>query len=121
MILVDTSIWIDHLRVGDPALVRLLGANEVLSHPFVVGELALGNLRQREGVLAALSNLPRAVMATDAEVMSLIDRHTLAGRGTGYVDAHLLAAAKLTPGAAFWTRDKRLQIVAIQLDVAFTA
>jgi predicted nucleic acid-binding protein len=88
----------------------------VLAHPFVIGELALGNLRQREIVLSALSDLPRASVATDAEVLHFIDRHALFGRGIGY--AHLLAAARLTAGAELWTNDTRLHGVAVQLGLA---
>jgi predicted nucleic acid-binding protein len=118
MILVDTSVWIDHLRASDKVLGGLLDAGAVLTHPFIVGELALGNLRQREVILDALSNLPRANIATDAEVMGFIDRHALFGRGIGYIDTHLLAAARLTPEATFWTTDKRLRDIAVQFDLA---
>ena len=118
MILVDTSVWIEHFRSGDEALAGLLEASEVLAHPFVVGELALGNLRQREIVLEALSGLPCASVAADNEVLRFIGRHALFGRGVGYVDAHLLAAARLTLGAKLWTRDKRLHEVAAELGLA---
>jgi predicted nucleic acid-binding protein len=120
VILVDTSVWVDHLRVGDKALSSLLDAGMVLAHPFVIGELALGNLRQRGIVLSALSNLPHASVATDAEVLHFIDRHALFGRGIGYVDTHLLAAARLTAAAELWTNDKRLHGVAVQLGLAIT-
>jgi predicted nucleic acid-binding protein len=119
VILVDTSIWVDHLRAGDTVLTGLLSTNMVLAHPFVVGELALGNLRQRKVILDALMDLPRASIATDAEVLHFIDRHALFGRGIGYVDAHLLAGVRLTTGAALWTRDKRLHGVAARLGLAF--
>ena len=120
MILVDTSIWIDHLRVGDKALGALLDAGMVLAHPFVIGELALGNLRQREAVLNAMSDLPQASVATDAEVRHFFDRHALFGRGIGYVDAHLLAATRLTAGGELLTRDQRLHGLANQLGLAVT-
>lgn len=120
MILVDTSVWVDHLRAGDKALAALLDRGAVLAHPFVVGELALGNLRQREIILNALADLPRASAATDLEVLHFIDRHVLFGRGVGYVDAHLLAAVHLTAGAELWTKDKRLHGVAVELGVAMT-
>jgi hypothetical protein len=120
LILVDTSVWVDHLRLSDARLVGLLDAGTVLGHPFVIGELALGNLRERNAVLSALSDLPRALMATDAEVLHFIDRHTLFGRGIGYVDAHLLAAVRLTAGASLWTRDKRLRGIAFELGMADT-
>jgi predicted nucleic acid-binding protein len=120
MILVDTSVWVDHLRAGDAMLAGLLDAAMVLAHPFVIGELALGNLHRRETVVNALSDLPMANVATDAEVLHFINRNTLFGRGVGYVDCHLLAAARLTAGAELWTRDKRLHGVAVQLGLAIT-
>lgn len=115
MILVDTSVWVDHLRTGSPALARELRAGRVLAHPFVIGEIALGSLRQPEPVLGALSDLPQAAVATDREVLLFIERNALSGRGIGYVDAHLLAAARLTPGAGLWTNDRRLRSVAADL------
>ena len=120
MILADTSVWVDHLRAGDKALAALLDAGMVLAHPFVIGELALGDLRQREIVLKALADLPHASVATDAEVLHFIARHALSGRGIGYIDAHLLAAVKLTGGGELWTNDKRLHGVAVQLGLALT-
>lgn len=118
MILVDTSVWIDHLRVGDDALSRLLTGGRVLGHPFVTGEVALGNFGQRDVVVRALRQLPQAVVASDAEVLHLINRQALFGRGIGYVDAHLIAATRLTPDVALWTRDMRLHAVATQLALA---
>lgn len=115
MILVDTSVWIDHLRHGDSTLVKLLNAGQVLVHPFVIGELALGNLRQRDVILDTLNNMPGAKIATDQEVLTLINQSNLYGIGIGYIDAHLLASARLTPGARLWTRDKRLRAVASQV------
>ena len=120
MILVDTSVWINHLRLASAILSELLDDGEVLVHPFVLGELALGNLRRRDAFLSDLRDLPRAAVATDEEVISLIDRQTLFGRGIGYVDAHLLAAARLTAGTKLWTHDQRLQAVAAQLGLAAT-
>ncbi|MPY73467.1 MAG: PIN domain-containing protein [Alphaproteobacteria bacterium] len=120
MILVDTSVWVDHLRAGDKALAALLDAVMVLTHPFVIGELALGNLREREIVLSALSDLPHATIAMDTEVLHFIGRHALFGRGVGYVDAHLLAATRLTAGAELWTNDRRLHGVAVELGLAIT-
>jgi predicted nucleic acid-binding protein len=119
MILVDTSVWVDHLHAGDKTLTALLEAGRVLAHSFVIGELALGHLRRREIVLKALSDLPQASVATDAEVLHFIDHHALFGRGMGYVDAHLLAAVRLTAGAELWTNDKKLRGVAEQLRLAF--
>jgi len=118
VILVDTSVWGDHLRANDKALVALLDTGAVLAHPFVIGELALGNLRHREIVLNALSDLPRTGVATDVEVLHFINSHKLFGRGIGYIHAHLLAAVQLTAGAELWTKDKRLHDIAIELGLA---
>ncbi len=121
MILVDTTVWIDHLEKGDEGLAARLERNEVLIHPFVIGELACGNLRNRSGILTLLENLPRTMLATDAEVLLFIERNELMGRGIGYVDAHLLAATALTAPARIWTRDKRLNDIATLLGPAFKA
>jgi predicted nucleic acid-binding protein len=118
VILVDTSVWIDHLYGGDQALGALLSAGRILTHPFVIGELALGNLRQRHRVLSALQDLPAANVASRIELMAFIDRERPFGLGIGYVDAHLLAAVRLTPEASLWTRDKRLLDAAKRLSVA---
>lgn len=118
MILVDTSVWVDHLRAHSAALARLLDAGAVLVHPFVTGELALGRMRQRETVLSALSDLPHTAIAADAEVLHFIERHALFGRGIGYIDVHLLAAVRLTAGARLWTSDRRLRGVAEELGLA---
>ena len=115
MILVDTSVWIDHFRHNDPSLSRSLNQRQVLSHPFVIGELALGSLRQRDLILEALRGLPSVLVAHDEEVHAFIDRHGLFGIGIGYIDAHLLAATFLTPDVRFWTRDKRLRAAALRL------
>lgn len=115
MILADTSVWIDHLRSGDEKLASLLHDELVLIHPFVVGELACGNLRDRESVLGLLQALPRATVATDTEVLFFIERHALMGRGIGYIDAHLLASASLSRTARLWTRDARLGKVAAEM------
>ncbi|MEP6967583.1 MAG: type II toxin-antitoxin system VapC family toxin [Pseudomonadota bacterium] len=118
MILVDTSTWVGHLRVSNPILEDLLQSGWVLTHPFVIGELALGHLRRPEIMLAELQLLPRAAMASDAEVLRLIVQGGLVASGIGYVDAHLLAATRLTNGATFWTHDKRLRAAAERLGVA---
>jgi len=118
VILVDSSVWVDHLRKGDVTLARMLDSEQVLAHPFVIGELALGSLRQRESILAALQDLPQAMVASETEVLRFIDQEGLYGRGIGYVDAHLLASGRLTSGASLWTRDKRLLAVAGQLGLA---
>ena len=117
MILVDTSVWIDHLRKGDAGLKALLGAGQVLIHSFVIGELALGNLRQRDAILQSLNDLPPAVMAGDSEVLGFIERNALFGLGIGCVDAQLLASARLS-AALLWTHDRRLHEVAIRLGFA---
>jgi len=119
MILVDTSVWVDHLRAGDEDLVYLLNHSQVLMHPFVLGELACGNLRNRNEVLALLKDLPQATVATDDEVLFFIERHALTGRGIGYVDAHVLAAVILRGATWLWTRDKRLRTVADSLELAY--
>ena len=118
MILADSSVWIDHLRASDPTLVEALRARRVVTHPFVIGELALGSLRDRSAVIAALSDLRRVRTARGDEVLAMIDNLQLFGKGIGYVDAHLLASARLTPGTQLWTRDRRLGEVAVQLGVA---
>lgn len=118
MILVDTSVWVDHFRADDAVLAGLLTRGRVLTHPFVIGELALGNLRQRTAILNELLALPQADVAADDEVLSYIGREALFGQGIGYVDAHLLAAVRLMPGVLLWTRDKHLLPVAGQLSLA---
>lgn len=118
MILVDTSVWVDHLRSEDRTLANLLNAASVLAHPFVIGEIALGHLRQRKVVLELLQKLPQAVAATDIEALKFINENDLAGMGIGYVDAHLLAATRLTAGASLWSRDKRLQSTAHHMGLA---
>ena len=118
MILVDTSVWVDHLRARERTLVHLLETGQVLTHPFVIGELALGNLRQRGAILGSLRVLPQAILAAEHEVLDFIERHRLFGIGIGYVDAHLLAAARLTPATTLWTRDKRLRAAASKLSLA---
>jgi len=119
LILVDTSVWVDHLRQSDPHLQEQLASRRVFCHPFIIGELALANLRDRSLILRNLARLPGAVVAKDNEVLAMIETGGLAGRGIGYIDAHLLAAARLS-GASLWTRDKRLAAVAASLDVAYS-
>jgi predicted nucleic acid-binding protein len=121
MILADTSVWIDHLRTGVPMLVALLENGRVLVHPFVLGELACGNLRNRHEVLDLLGNLPSAPVASDAEALEFIERRSLMGRGIGYIDVHLLAAVVLADDARLWTRDRRLAVVADELNRSFTS
>ena len=121
MILVDASVWIHHLRAADRTLMGLLDIGRVLGHPFVLGELALGNLRQRDLVLSALQDLPQASIARNEEVLQFIDRHALYGIGIGYMDAHLIASVRLMAGAVLWTRDVRSQAAATKLDLAHSA
>ena len=120
MILADTSVWVDHLRRGDARLRALLENAQVLAHPFVVGEIACGSLSDRALVLDLLRDLPTATVAEAEEVLAFIDRRGIHGKGLGYVDAHLLAAVALTPGARLWTRDKRLHAIAMSLGCAYT-
>lgn len=119
MILVDTSVWIDHLRTGVPVLSALLDKNRVLMHPFVLGEIACGNLRDRRQTLQLLSGLPDAPQASDTEVMAFIESNRLMGKGIGFVDAHLLAAVALAADAGLWTHDHRLREAAERLRLAY--
>lgn len=118
MILIDTSIWVNHLRSGDETVAALLGERNVLMHPFVVGELAVGNLLPRELVLSRLRALPEARIARHDEVLDFLERHQLFGVGIGYVDVHLLVSTQLTPGSTLWTRDRRLSAAASRLGLA---
>jgi predicted nucleic acid-binding protein len=119
LILVDTSVWVDHLRRGDPGLVDLLERSIVIMHPFVVGEIACGSLRDRESILELLQDLPAAAVADGDEVLRFIDSHALHGKGIGYVDVHLLASVALTEGAKIWTRDKKLRLVAQMMGCSY--
>ena len=119
MILVDTSVWVDHLRRGDAQLVDLLERARVVMHPFVVGEMACGSLSNRSSILELLQDLPAAAVADGEEVLGFIESHALHGKGIGYVDVHLLASVALTEGAKFWTRDKSLRTVATALGCEF--
>jgi predicted nucleic acid-binding protein len=110
VILVDTSVWVEHLRRGLPRLATLLQEGKVLIHSWVIGELACGNLRNRADVLELLQGLPAAVVASDQEVLLMIEQHQLMGRGVGYIDAHLLASAKLSH-CQLWTQDRRLAVL----------
>jgi len=112
LILVDTSVWVDHLRNGDAQLAALLERGAVAVHPFVIGEIACGSLADRASVLELLQALPMTAVAEPDEVLGFIERHGLHGQGIGYVDMHLLSAVALTEGATLWTRDKRLRAAA---------
>lgn len=115
MILVDTSVWVEHLRRGLPELAAMLEAGDVLTHPLVLGELACGNLRNRARILADLGALPFAPRATDDEALAFLENRQLMGRGVGIVDVHLLASVALAGDARLWTFDKRLGSAAEEL------
>jgi len=114
MILVDTSIWIDHFRHGDAELRRIIDDDRLLCHPFIIGELALGSLRDRDVTLAFFEAQREAFVATHAEVMTMIDRHSIFNMGIGYTDAHLLASTLLDRRSSLWTNDKRLAAAAVK-------
>jgi predicted nucleic acid-binding protein len=114
MVLVDTSVWINHFRHGEPMLAQLLTDGLVLMHPFVCGELACGTLKDRQQILSDFGALPAAKSASTEEVLDLIERRKLYGLGLGWIDAHLLASALLSH-SRLWTIDKRLQAAASQL------
>ena len=118
MILVDTSVWVDHLRSGNARLAELLERGAVLGHPFVVGEIACGSLTDRGAILALLQHLPMAAVAEPEEVLVFLTRHKLHGKGIGYDDTHLLASTALTGGTKLWTRDRRLHAMARELGCA---
>ncbi|HWN87352.1 MAG TPA: type II toxin-antitoxin system VapC family toxin [Vicinamibacterales bacterium] len=118
MILVDTSVWVDHLRVADARLVEQLHDGQVLCHAFVIGELACGNLRRRVEILSLLVDLPQLPALPSEEVMQFIDAHRLMGKGLGWVDMHLLASAFVSR-EALWTKDRRLADTANRLGVAW--
>jgi len=111
-----SSVWIDHLRGEDNGLSALLNDGRIMTHPFVIGELALGNLNDRTGILSSLQNLPAVPVGTDREVLFFIERQQLAGREIGYVDAHLLAATAPNPPVHLWTQDRKLRAVATSLE-----
>jgi predicted nucleic acid-binding protein len=114
--LVDTSVWVDHLRRGNTALTSILESAEVWSHPFVQGELACGNLRNREEVLSLIGSLPQAPILTLAEALSLVESRRLMGKGLGWIDLHLLGSALLA-GLPFWTMDRRLSEAAARVGI----
>jgi hypothetical protein len=116
MILVDTSVWIDHLRKTDEALCKLLDDGVVLCHPFVIGEMACGNMKNRDKILDLLAALPKADIASHEEAMHLVTDRKLWGKGMGWIDVHLLASALLT-NCTLWTKDKSLQSVSRSLKV----
>ena len=119
MILVDTSVWVDHLRKGDVFLTELLDAEHVQVHPFVLGEIAMGRLANRPAALQTLRKLLTCSVAADDRVMNFVEHERRFSTGIGYIDAHLLVSASLTPNLLLWTRDKRLLQVASRLSVGF--
>jgi len=121
VILADTSVWVAHFRAADPVVSARLNAGEIVTHPFVIGELAMGNLGHRARTLQLLGELPKAVAASDDEVLALVERHRLHGVGIGFIDAHLLASCRLTPAARLWSRDRRLHEAAERLSLAAKA
>jgi predicted nucleic acid-binding protein len=121
MILVDTSVWIDHLRSPNRALADALEREVIGIHPFVIGELACGNLRNRRELLALWANLPSSPRATEIEALSFIEHHRLMGIGLGFIDVHLLASAALGSSTRLWTRDRQLDAVARKLGLAHNA
>ena len=114
--LVDTSVWVDHLRRGNRELAEQLEAGLVWCHPFVIGEIACGRLSDRSEILSLLGGLPCAPRADHDEVMTFVERAGLAGSGIGWIDAHLLASARLA-GIGLWTLDRRLETVATELGI----
>lgn len=118
MRLVDSAVWIDHLRRADADLQRQLDVRGVVGHPLVTGEIAMGSLADRQAVLKLLQQLPQAVRAEDSEILKLVEERRLFSLGLGFVDAHLLASCLLTPNTRLWTRDRRLHEAAERLGVA---
>ena len=119
MILVDTSIWVSHFPFGNPQLETFLLNGEVACHPFIIGELACGNLKNRQEILSLLKALPAAMAADHNEVLHFIEQHQLMGMGLGYADVHLLASALLST-MPLWTKDKGLKKAALRLDTSYT-
>lgn len=116
MVLVDTSVWVEHFRRGKVGLETLLDRGEVLCHPFVAGELACGNLRNRSQILSLIETLPKVLLAEHEEVMLFIEKHRLMGKGLGYIDMHLLASAVLT-NVPLWTMDRKLGHVSSNMGI----
>ena len=118
MVLVDTSVWVVHLRNGNIGLETLLNEGHVVCHPFIVGELACGNLKNRAEILSLLQALPMATQVEHEEVMKFIEDHTLMGKGLGYIDIHLIASAILTE-IPVWTVDKKLNEISSKLGIGY--
>jgi len=120
VILPDTAIWIDHIHRKDEQLSALLRVDQVLIHPFVMGEIALGSMERYEPILDGLQTLRSAPIVADDDVRYMIRQHKIMGSGIGYVDAHILASVTIVDGAFLWTRDKGLNAVALRMGVART-
>jgi predicted nucleic acid-binding protein len=118
MVLVDTSVWVEHLREGTIGLEELLDDGQVICHPFIIGELACGNLKNRGEVLSLLQALPMAIRVEHEEVMQFIDNNNLMGKGLGYIDMHLLASAILTK-VPLWTLDRKLKEISSKLNLEY--
>ncbi len=118
MVLVDTSVWVSHLRDGNVGLEKLLRDGEVVCHPFIVGELACGNLKNRDEILTYLQSLPMTILAEDEEILKFIKNNQLMGKGLGYIDIHLIASAVLTD-VPLWTLDKTLDKLSKKIDITF--
>jgi predicted nucleic acid-binding protein len=121
MILVDTSVWIDHLHRADARLAELLAGDNVGAHAWVIEELALGSMKDRVAVIESLGSLWLFPVLTHSELLDLVVARQLWGRGLSAVDAHLLGSVLITAGARLWTRDKRLREAAVEVGVAFDA
>ncbi len=118
MVLVDTSVWVSHLREGDVGLEKLLNDGEVVCHPFIIDELACGSLKNRREILIHLQSLPKTILAEDEEVLEFIENHQLMGKGLGYIDIHLIAAAVLTD-VPLWTFDKTLDKISEKIGINY--
>jgi predicted nucleic acid-binding protein len=118
MILADTSVWIDYLRQGEPLMVEKLRQGQIVMHGMVLGELAIGTFKNRQLLLKRWKSLPMIQVATDEQVLELLETHQLMGRGIGWIDLHLLAAVSLGSNLQLWTRDKRLKTIAEDLNLA---
>lgn len=121
MVLVDTSVWVDHLRQGDKVLVDLLMLGQVCMHPMIIGELACGNLHKRDQLIALWQGLPSITEASHSEALYCLAQNDLSGKGIGFVELHLISATLLTPSTLIWTRDRRLKAAAQALNISSLA
>ena len=118
MVLVDTSVWVDHLRRGNDQLINLLNDGDVICHHFVIGELACGNIKNRKEILSLLQALPKAAQASHHEILEFIEINNLMGKGLGYIDVHLLASAFLS-NTILWSLDKKLKHMSLEMKVGY--